>query len=108
MSGIAYTPDPPYYAVIFTSKLKNEVPGYEKAALLMLEKVKSMPGYLGVETFHDEDGYGITVSYWEKEEHILSWKKNKLHLSIQEQGKINWYEKYQVRVCKVERAYGKD
>lgn len=108
MSGIANTPDPPYYAVIFTSKLKNKDPSYEKTALLMLEKVKSMPGYLGVETFNDEEGYGITVSYWENEEHILNWKKNKLHLSVQDQGKATWYEDYQLRVCKVERAYGKD
>ena len=52
-------------------------------------------------------GLGITVSYWTSEEAIRNWKANAEHRIAQETGKSRWYADYQLRVAKVERAYGK-
>jgi heme-degrading monooxygenase HmoA len=78
MSPFANTPEPPYYAVIFSSRRTR-----------------------------GEDGFGITVSYWSTAESIARWKQDAEHLVAQQLGKAAWYEHYELRVARVERAYGK-
>jgi len=107
VSIIAQTPEPPYYAAIFTSKRTEGDRGYSKMADRMVELAKTMPGYLGIESVRDSTGTGITVSYWKTEEDIRTWKENAEHSRAQEAGKSTWYAEYSLRVAKVERAYGK-
>jgi heme-degrading monooxygenase HmoA len=103
----ARTPEPPYYAVIFTSRRTDGDRGYAAMAERMAELASRQTGFLGIESARATDGSGITVSYWENEEAIRAWKAHVDHLPAQEAGKRTWYEDYQVRVAKVERAYGK-
>jgi len=105
--GIAKTPSPPYYAVIFTSQRTEGDKGYSAMAEKMVELASRQSGFLGVESAREADGLGITVSYWESEEAIRNWKRNSEHQLAQEAGKKTWYETYQIRVAKVEREYGK-
>jgi len=106
-SGLSKTPPPPYYAVIFTSKrTPADAAGYGKAADRMAELAARQPGYLGVESARGEDGVGITVSYWKDEASIKNWKLQLEHTAVREQGRKQWYEAYELRVAKVERAYG--
>tara|TARA_B110000046_G_C12690056_1_gene272212 strand:- start:359 stop:499 length:141 start_codon:yes stop_codon:yes gene_type:complete len=46
--------------VIFTSKLKNNILGYEEAAQEMYDLAKSQPGFLGFKSVRQE--LGITIS----------------------------------------------
>jgi heme-degrading monooxygenase HmoA len=103
----AQTPKPPYYAVIFSSHRTSGDNGYGKMSDHMVELAKEQPGYLGVESVRGADGFGITVSYWESEEAIRHWKAHAEHLVAQETGIRHWYEHYDLRIAKVERAYGK-
>ena len=101
---IAKTNRPPYYAVIFTT-LRTEVDeGYEETAHRMENLAKDQDGYLGIESARSE--LGITVSYWESLEAISKWKNNIEHTIAREKGRALWYNKYQLRICKVERDYG--
>ena len=52
-------------------------------------------------------GFGITVSYWESTQAIANWQAKTEHRIAQETGKTTWYADYQLRIAKVERAYGK-
>lgn len=104
--SFAKTPQSPYYAVIFTSKrTEKDDEDYGQVANLMGELASKQPGFLGVESSRDQDGIGITVSYWESLESIKSWKENIPHQKAQEKGKSDWYSKYITRICKVERDY---
>ena len=104
--GIARTPAPPYYAVIFTSLRSPRHAGYAEAADQMTRMAASQPGYLGMETVRGEDGVGITVSYWESEEAVRAWKMVPEHRAVQQASRdLRWYEHFEVRVAKVERAY---
>ena len=105
MSQFAKTPEPPYYAVIFTAQRTPGDQGYEVTADRMVELARDMPGYLGIESARDADGLGITVSYWASEADIARWKRHMEHQSAQNRGKREWYEHYELRVAKVERAY---
>ena len=104
MSQIAPTPQPPYYAVIFTSERTDGDHGYADTAARMLELASGQPGYLGVESARS--GLGITVSYWDSREAIAAWKRNTEHLAAQQRGQDDWYSAYTVRICHVEREYG--
>ena len=101
---IARTPEPPYYAVIFTSIRTDDDSGYSEAAKRMAELAAMQPGFLGFETTRNE--IGITVSYWDNLESIRNWKNNAEHLLVQQKGKNSFYRSYKTRVCKVERDYG--
>ena len=107
MTPFAKLPAPPYYAVIFSSKRTPGEDGYGDMADRMVELASQQPGYLGVESTRDADGFGITVSYWQDEASIANWKKNAEHQLAQQYGHERWYEHYELRVAKVERAYGK-
>ena len=101
---IANTPQPPYYAVIFTSERTDVEEGYGEMAERMVALAIQQPGYLGHESARD--GLGITVSYWTTLEAIRDWKKNTEHLFAQQKGREEWYSSYKTRICKVEREYG--
>jgi heme-degrading monooxygenase HmoA len=103
MSKISKTPEPPYYAVIFTSERTEEDNGYGQMAQEMVELVSKQKGFLGAESVRDQDGFGITVSYWDSLEAIKNWKENLRHQVAQERGKKEWYKRFKTRVCKVER-----
>lgn len=106
MTGIAHRLAPPYYAVIFTSRRTAGDNGYGAAAERMLELAATMPGFLGVESARDANGVGITVSYWRDEAAIHNWRDNAEHSDVRRNGRARWYEAFEVRIAKVERAYG--
>lgn len=104
MSMIANTPEPPYYAVIFSNHRTEGDQGYAAMADRMVELAKQQPGFLGIESVREE--LGITVSYWESLEAIKNWKMCAEHQQAQQLGREQWYSDFRVRVAKVEREYG--
>ncbi len=103
---IANTPEPPYYAVIFTSVRTAVEDGYGDMSARMVELAQEQPGFLGVESARAD--IGITVSYWDSPDAIRLWKQQAEHRIAQETGRQRWYEVYKTRICKVERDYGFD
>lgn len=101
---IADTPEPPYYAVIFTSLRTETDEGYAEMTARMVEAAKNRPGFLGIESARS--GTGITVSYWKDTDSIRAWKAETSHRLAQKYGREAWYSAYRVRVCLVERDYG--
>lgn len=104
MSKIAKVFPLPYYAVVFTSERTDGDNGYGAMASMMEELASQQKGFLGAESARDSD-FGITVSYWEKIEDIAAWKANAAHQIAQQRGQEEWYTRYSLRVCKVERDY---
>lgn len=108
MSGgadIAATPEPPYYAVIFTSvRSAEDDAGYHAAAARMMELAATMPGFLGVESARED--IGITVSYWRDLDSITAWKRHAEHVAAKGNGRRLWYDRYHLRIALVERDYG--
>ncbi|WP_342616897.1 antibiotic biosynthesis monooxygenase [Rhodoferax sp. GW822-FHT02A01] len=104
-SSFAKLPKPPYYAVIFSSLRTPGDHGYDAMSERMVELAMGQPGFLGAESARDAQGFGITVSYWQDEASIRAWKSHAEHRIAQETGRQRWYEHYETRVAKVERAY---
>ena len=98
------------YAVVFSSHHAadaDKLEGYGAIANAMEELARKQPGFLGMESARGADGFGITVSYWESREALAAWRANEKHRAAQERGKSRFYDRYSVRVCSVERSYGK-
>ncbi|KAA3610487.1 MAG: antibiotic biosynthesis monooxygenase [Calditrichaeota bacterium] len=92
----------PYYAVIFTSDLKNNE-GYAEMATKMSELASQQSGYLGHDSACEE--VGITVSYWKDLDSIQKWKENTEHKIARKIGRDKWYKSFSVKICKVEKEY---
>ncbi len=101
---IANTPNPPYYAVIFSSVNTANVIDYSDTANLMVELARKQDGFLGIESARNE--LGITVSYWDSLEAIKKWKLNTEHSIARDRGRKEWYRSFKTRIAKVERDYG--
>jgi heme-degrading monooxygenase HmoA len=84
MPHLANTPKTPYYAVIFTSKLKKNDNGYAEEANKMITLAECQSGFLGIESARE--AVGITVSYWSNLDSIKKWKANTEHLEAQRKG----------------------
>jgi heme-degrading monooxygenase HmoA len=103
--ALAQTPEPPYYAVIFVSHRDVQPDDrYEETANRMFELAAQQPGFLGVDTACEE--IGITVCYWADEHAIAAWKRDADHTFAQYEGRTRWYDAYEIRIARVERAYG--
>ena len=104
MSQIANTPEPPYYAVIFSSERTDVEEGYAEMAERMIALASVQPGFLGVESARE--GLGITVSYWRDLASIKAWKADAEHQEAQRLGHQKWYASFKTRIARVERDYG--
>jgi heme-degrading monooxygenase HmoA len=93
-------------AVIFLSvRTETDAEGYAAAAEAMAVLASRQPGYRGIDSTRGADGFGITVSYWADEPSALAWRANPEHSAIRDQGRGRWYQRYEVIVCTVDRAY---
>jgi heme-degrading monooxygenase HmoA len=103
----ASTPEPPYTAVVFTSRRTEDDDGYEAASASMLQLAAAQPGFLGVESARDPTTrLGITVSYWSSPDDARAWGSVAEHVWVQGVGRERWYERYVVRIATVDRTYG--
>ena len=71
----ANTPEPPYYAVLFTSLQQPDAPGYAQMAQKMVELAALEPDFLGIESTRQR--LGITISYWRSEAGIAAWTEKR-------------------------------
>jgi len=94
----------PYYATIFTTRMTNNLDGYEEMAGRMAELVNDREGFLGMTSARGDDGLGITVCYWRTEEDIAAWRTDLEHKKAQDGGRGRWYAQYTVEVARVDRT----
>lgn len=65
-----------YYSVIFsTVRSQLEDLKYHEFSDQMLALVQCAEGFLGMESYRENSGRGVTISYWETLEAIKEWKK---------------------------------
>ena len=94
-------PDP-YFAAIFTNQRSDEGHDlYPMMADKMVELAAKQPGFLGVESVRDEEGLGITVSYWTTREAIAAWGRHSEHVIAKRLGRQEFYSWFQLRIAEV-------
>jgi heme-degrading monooxygenase HmoA len=99
------TPSAPYFVAVITTELAPDVEGYDEAAVRMESLVNGYAGFLGVESVRDGSGRGISVSYWRDLADLQAWRRDVEHRATMRRGQERWYQRYHVRVARVEREY---
>ena len=95
-----------YYSVIFSNTLSEiDDDKYHEFSNQMLELVQKADGFLGVESYREHSGRGVTISYWQSLLAIKKWKENAQHLLAQRYGKEIAYSQFTTRICEVQREY---
>ncbi|WEK44360.1 MAG: antibiotic biosynthesis monooxygenase [Candidatus Sphingomonas colombiensis] len=93
-------------AVIFISqRTAADGEGYAAAAAAMDALAAEQPGYRGIDSARDAEGFGITISYWATEADAHAWRDQPDHAAIRARGRADWYQSYRVIVTRVERGY---
>lgn len=94
------------YAVIFKTYRDLPVPQEYLDINKELQKlVTDIEGFLGVESVGDENGYGLSISYWNSLEAIKEWKSKALHLEAQRMGSEKFYKFFKVEICEILTEY---
>jgi heme-degrading monooxygenase HmoA len=108
MPYIAKTPTPPYYAVVFTS-INADVDHTEHTEMYgrLVQRAATYEGFLGIEPARNGNGTGLAAVYFKDLESIDAWAKDPEHRIAKRKGRELWYSHYMIRICRVERAYGR-
>ena len=94
------------YAVIFKTLRELPMPKeYQDMNAQMFKLAQQQEGFLGIDSVANDDGQGVSISYWSSLESIQTWQKNSEHLKAQALGKSTWYKYYKVEVCEILRSY---
>jgi heme-degrading monooxygenase HmoA len=105
---VSKTPKPPYFAVVFTS-VNADVDHIEHTEMYgrMLELARGYDGFLGIEPARNPDGTGVAAVYWKDRESITAFARDPAHMIAKRKGREIWYSNYFIRICQVERDYGR-
>ncbi len=93
------------YLVVFMSQRDDADDGYSAMSDAMVALAEEQAGFLRLESWRDDTGFGCTLSWWDSEEAIAAWKANAKHQTAQRLGRERWYDDFELQVCKVERHY---
>lgn len=93
-------------AVVFMSVHTGaDKDGYGAAADAMDRLAAEQPGYRGMQSARNPDGFGITVSFWADEATAKAWRDHPEHKAIRDAGRDRWYSAYEVAVGEIDRSY---
>ena len=108
MPYISRTPTPPYYTVVFTS-INADVDHTEHVEMFgrLVQHASTYDGYLGIEAARNNDGAGVAAVCWKDLDSIEAWAQDPEHQVAKRKGRDIWYSHSMIRICKVERAYGR-
>ncbi|ECG1423013.1 TPA_asm: antibiotic biosynthesis monooxygenase [Salmonella enterica subsp. salamae serovar 58:d:z6] len=95
-------------AVLFEA---DAVPKHQARYLQLAGELRpeldNVKGFISIERFQSLSTQGkiLSLSWWEKEEAVLEWKKNMRHQAAQKEGQKTIFSHYRIRVANVLREY---
>lgn len=96
------------YAVIFEVEInENKKDEYLVIAEKLKKQLVDIEGFVSIERFTSlvNKGKLLSLSFWETEEAILTWKKNLDHMNAQSKGRESIFKDYRIRIANIERDY---
>jgi heme-degrading monooxygenase HmoA len=108
MPFISRTPRPPYFAAIFTSiNADVDHTGHLEMYHHILAIAQTYDGFLGIEPAPNPDGTGVAAVYWRDRDSIAAFARDPEQMVAKQKGRDVWYSHYMIRICQVEREYGR-
>lgn len=92
--------------VLFRSKRTSDAgEDYKAMTAEMLERARTMPGFVDFHSYTAADGENISVIHWESQDTLRHWSDDLRHVVAQRLGREQWYEYFSVEVAEVARSY---
>ena len=87
--------------------VENKERDYFREVEKLQSELNKTKGFLSVDRFvhNSKTNCYVSISTWEDEESVVSWKNNSKHLLSQNLGKKDIFKSYRIRVAKVLRDY---
>ena len=98
-------------AVIFEANaIPDQQNRYFELAAELKPLLSQVDGFIDIERFQSliTDGKVLSLSWWESEEAVLSWKRNTKHQAAQCEGKKTIFSYYRIRVMSLIREYSSE
>lgn len=98
-------------AVLFEAEARPDARDrYLQLAAELGPLLADAPGFIAIERFQSliSPGKILSLSWWEDEASVASWKGNLLHQAAQQEGKTSIFSYYRIRVARVFRDYTSD
>jgi heme-degrading monooxygenase HmoA len=96
----------PYHvAILKVARSALDAVGYAATLTRMRDLAQRQPGYLGHESATTAAGEELTLVYFTDDGAIRAWHDDPEHLVAQHLARLCWYERYEVRVGCIKRAY---
>ena len=91
--------------IVFRNRLDGESSDveYGLTAAKMLEKVRTMPGFVSFDAFESGDGERLSLIEFETVEQARAWGREAEHLDAQRRGREVFYTEYSLQVCELVR-----
>ena len=87
---------------VFRSRL---MPGLQDEYVALVDRMQkiacTIPGYISHKGFWAEDGERVTIVEFEHEEGQRAWRTHPEHIEAQKQGRLKYYEMYDIKVANV-------
>lgn len=95
--------------VVFRITLRRDCDEADYAATgeRMVERVSSMPGFLGMD-YAEVEGGELLVARFESHEALAAWRNDPEHLAAQKAGRERFFAHYSIEVCDEVRSYAFD
>ena len=93
------------YAVIFVSKRSGSEAEYAEMNTELGNMAREIPGFVDEIALRNDQGSGISVSFWENEAAIEEWRQHARHRLAKQMGRDLWYDWYAVYICEIEFAH---
>jgi len=93
--------------VLIRTRLRPDadVAEYEKAGMRMFERASAMPGFISIKESAAQDGDTFSLACFESEQTLAAWRNDPEHVVIQQRGRAEFYQSYQVQVFAAVREY---
>ena len=72
----------------------------------MVERVRLIPGFVGVEDYAAEDGTELAVARFQTTEAIDAWREEPEHVRTRQRGREEFFSSYEITIATVRRQYG--
>lgn len=90
----------------FSSILKDmEDLQYLEFSKKMLENVIYIKGFIEIESYRENSGKGVTISFQKSIAAIQEWKEVSAHLRAQKYDREVVYSNYTIKICEAQREY---
>lgn len=101
------TGEDPRRVTIFRSRLRGQAAeSYGPVAEEMESLARAIPGFVEIKTFTADDGERVSLVTFASEEAQRVWRDDPRHKQAQNRGRSEFYDEYQIQVCRIVRERG--